>query len=58
MNEVSTCEYSTTGSFAYGTGIRMTGEMTTEHQASLDSNIYYVACIDAFENIGEYIIYI
>lgn len=58
MNEVSTCEYSTTGAFTYGTGVQMTGVNTEEHQASLDSQIYYITCEDRFGNRGSFTIYV
>ncbi len=57
-NEPTTCEYSTTGSFTFGSGIQMTGLNQDKHEASLDSNIYYVRCRDLFNNIGSYTVYI
>lgn len=57
-NEPTTCEYSTTGSFAFGSGIQMTGLNQERHEASLDSNIYYIKCNDQFNNVGSYTIYI
>ncbi|MEK6904706.1 MAG: hypothetical protein AABW87_03890 [Nanoarchaeota archaeon] len=56
-NEETTCEYSTKGDFVFGKGTLMTGEMTTEHEATLDSSLYFVRCKDVFGNEGSYKIY-
>ena len=57
-DEPSTCEYSTTGSFAFGSGTLMTGSNIEEHEATLDSNIYYVTCQDSFNNRASYVVYV
>jgi len=57
MSEDTTCEYSTKGEFSFGSGTRMTGDNTKDHEAPLDSNIYYVRCKDIFNNLGSYKIY-
>jgi hypothetical protein len=57
-DELSTCEYSATGFFTYGGGIQMTGVETTEHQTSLDNDVYYVVCQDIFGNEGRYTIFV
>ena len=56
-SETSTCEYNTKGDFTYGTGTLMTGEKTTEHEASLDSTLYFIRCKDTFNNEALYKIY-
>jgi hypothetical protein len=57
-NEASTCEYSTTGFFTYGSGVQMTGTQTKEHQASLDSDVYYIICQDNAGNLGKYTLFV
>ena len=57
LNEISNCEYSTTAQFTYGQGTPMTGSNTKEHEAALDSNIYYVRCQDLYGNEAAYTIY-
>ncbi len=58
MNEPSTCEYSTTGFFTFGSGVQMTGPDTFIHQAPLDSDIYYLVCQDSLSNEGRYTLYV
>ena len=36
----------------------MTGEQTLEHETTLDSNVYYIVCRDAFENDASYKLFI
>lgn len=57
-SEPTTCEYSTTGAFTYGSGIQMTGTNVEKHEATLDSNIYYITCADSFNNKGSYVVYV
>ncbi|MBI2109971.1 hypothetical protein HYT58_02245 [Candidatus Woesearchaeota archaeon] len=49
-DEDTTCEVSNTGSFDFGKGNPMTGINTAEHEARLDSNFFYIACRDKFNN--------
>lgn len=49
-DEPSTCEYSTTGKFNPGQGKLMTGTNVAEHDAVLDSEIYYIRCKDTADN--------
>ena len=58
MNEASTCEYSTTGFFNYGSGVQMPNPDSTMHEASLDSDVYYVICKDSVGNQGQYTIFV
>ena len=57
-DEPSTCEYSIENTFAYGNGVPMTGIFTQEHTASREGDTYYLACIDSFENVGNYVVYL
>ncbi len=57
-DEESTCEYSTSGTFTFGSGIRMTGENTFDHEATLESSVFYVKCRDAFGNEGSYTVFV
>lgn len=57
-DEPTTCEYSTTGAFTYGSGVQMTGADVVKHEATLDSGIYYITCQDAFGNKGSYVVYV
>lgn len=57
-DEDSTCEYSPTGAFAFGKGVRMTGENVREHSTTLDNNVYYLTCRDAFGNDASYRIFV
>src|SRR3989344_761532 len=57
-HEDSTCEYSSTGAFAFGRGVRMTGENTKEHTTTLDNNVYYLTCRDAFQNDASYRVFV
>ncbi len=58
MDEASSCEYDTTSSFSYGSGIQMTGTMTTAHTASIEGDTFYIMCSDSFGNIGSYEVYL
>ena len=55
MDEESTCEYAGV-EFTYGEGSSMTGTNSTEHEASLDRFLYYIKCVDRYENYGDYVI--
>ncbi len=57
-NELSTCEFSTKGSFKYGEGTPMTGEQTLDHETTLDSSVYYLVCRDAFDNDASYKVFV
>ncbi|MDP1694237.1 MAG: hypothetical protein Q8L34_01735 [Candidatus Woesearchaeota archaeon] len=57
-HEDSICEYSSTGAFAFGRGVRMTGENTREHTTTLDNNVYYLTCRDAFQNDASYRVFV
>ena len=57
-DEISSCEFSTTGSFSYGKGTPMTGAGTTEHETTLDSSLYYIVCRDQFTNDASYKIFV
>ena len=57
-DEESTCEYSTTGAFVFGKGVRMTGEKVKEHSTTLDSSVYYLTCRDVFDNDASYRIFV
>lgn len=57
-HEESICEYSSTGAFAFGRGVRMTGENTKEHTTTLDNSIYYLTCRDAFQNDASYRVFV
>ncbi|HLC72897.1 MAG TPA: hypothetical protein VJH37_04930, partial [Candidatus Nanoarchaeia archaeon] len=56
--EDSICEYSNTGAFAFGRGVRMTGENVKEHSTTLDNSVYYVTCRDTFANDASYRIFV
>jgi len=58
MHEISTCEYSTTGFFSFGSGVQMTGADSTVHEAPLDSDVYYLVCQDSLGNEGRYTIFV
>ncbi|MFH0936344.1 MAG: hypothetical protein V1815_01540 [Candidatus Woesearchaeota archaeon] len=58
LDETSTCKYSNTGTFNYDTqGNPMTNENSLDHEATLDSKVYYITCIDEFNNKNSFIIY-
>ena len=58
LDELSTCKYSTTGTFNYETeGTPMTNEHSLDHEATLDSKVYYITCTDEFNNKNSFIIY-
>lgn len=57
FNEASTCEYND-ADFNYGEGSPMTGTNVTAHEASLTQQIYYVRCIDLYNNEGLYKVYL
>lgn len=50
LNEPTNCEYSSTSFFGFGTGTKMTGIDSTAHEASLDSNVYFIICQDLYGN--------
>jgi hypothetical protein len=54
-NEATTCEYAPE-SFFYGEGTLMTGTETTEHEASLQSLVYNIICVDVYGNSAEYLV--
>ncbi len=56
FNEKASCEHSDKPTFALGEGTP-TGTNTTVHEMSLNKEVYYVKCKDAFGNKGEYTIY-
>ena len=58
MDEASTCEYDVSSSFLYGSGIQMTGVMTTGHTASIEGDTFHIMCSDSFGNIGSYEVYL
>ncbi|QQG38457.1 MAG: hypothetical protein HYS32_02510 [Candidatus Woesearchaeota archaeon] len=49
-DESSTCEYTTTGRFSVGQGKLMTGTDTKDHDAVLDSEVYFIRCKDSNNN--------
>ncbi len=57
-DEDSTCEYSNSGAFGFGKGVRMTGENTRDHSTTLDSSVYYLTCRDTFGNDASYRIFV
>ena len=58
VSEETTCEYSTTGAFTYGEGIQMTGTNTMKHEATLESDIYYISCEDIYQNDVSFVVYV
>ncbi len=56
--EESTCEYSTSGAFTFGSGIRMTNDNSKAHEANLESTVFYVTCRDAHTNDRSFVIYV
>jgi len=58
LDELSICKYSITGMFNYDTqGTPMTNEKSLDHEATLDSKVFYVTCVDDFNNKNSFIIY-
>ncbi len=57
-DEDSICEYSNSGAFGFGRGVRMTGENTREHSTTLDNSVYYLTCRDTFGNDASYRIFV
>tara|TARA_Y100000310_G_scaffold290392_1_gene317534 strand:- start:1787 stop:5794 length:4008 start_codon:yes stop_codon:yes gene_type:complete len=53
MDEESSCEWAGE-EFVYGEGTTMTGDGTTEHEASLETSYYYIICEDVDGNQGSY----
>ncbi len=51
-DEISTCEYSTS-TFTYGSGTKMSGTNTKQHDLAISSNLYYIICQDQYGNTGE-----
>jgi len=57
MDEVSTCEYSNE-TFFFGDGIRMTGEESFYHDVVVEQQVYYISCVDEYDNEGSYVVYL
>lgn len=58
-NELARCQYSVNGTFVYGKGKEMDGNLVLYHTAPLSSSMYSVSCADGFNNISpNYLIYV
>ncbi|MFH1331809.1 MAG: hypothetical protein ABIH63_00810 [archaeon] len=58
LSEASNCQYSTNSTISYGSGIQMTGTDSVIHELNIDGPVYYIACIDVFENEAKFTVYV
>ena len=58
LDEISNCQYSTNNTIYYGSGIQMTGTDSLVHELTIANPVYYISCVDVYENEVDFIVYI